>query len=170
MHSSPSDSGFKFLFWGLMLVAVLFLAAQPLLMIGRWRVSDPLGVIAMPGAFFPVLILILLFTLVVAIVGPLTYRDASRRGMDPWLWTTVAVFVPLLVGVVIYLVVRANRRWQCADCGRSLLAEYQHCPYCGCAQTLRCGGCQRPVAGDWKMCPHCGQALRQTEVSPPTSG
>ncbi|MBZ9633778.1 PLDc N-terminal domain-containing protein [Clostridium sp. FP1] len=26
--------------------------------------------------------------------------------MDPWLWTTVVIFVPDLIGLIIYLIVR----------------------------------------------------------------
>jgi len=37
------------------------------------------------------------------------YRDASRRGMNAWLWVVVVFFFHLL-GFVAYLIARAMRR------------------------------------------------------------
>jgi hypothetical protein len=36
------------------------------------------------------------------------YRDASRRGMNAWLWVVVVFFFHLL-GIVAYLIARATR-------------------------------------------------------------
>lgn len=159
MGRSPGDSSFKFLFWGLVVIAAVLFAAQPFFLLmrsGHWtlpRISfiHPLAFnLAMP------MILIALYTLV---VGSFVHRDAGRRGMDAWLWTTIAVFVPAFVGLVIYLVVRGDRGRLCLNCERPLQTDFRVCPYCGHSRDLRCGECQTPVASDWKVCPRCGHPL-----------
>lgn len=159
MTPPQSNSSYKFLFWGLAVIAILFFAAQPLFLLfhtGYWH-FPPVHFIH-PLAFnlgFPML-LILIYALV---AGTFVHRDAQRRGMDPWLWTTIAVFVPAFVGLVIYLVVRNDRGHSCINCGRPLQADFRVCPYCGHAQDLRCPQCQTPVASDWRVCPRCGHPL-----------
>jgi hypothetical protein len=90
-----------------------------------------LGIDVQPAALVPLIILVLLY---IAVVAPVVFRDASRRDLDPWLWTSVATFLPYLLGVILYLVRRS-------DVGR------------------RCPGCGRPVASDWQVCPACRQEL-----------
>ncbi len=162
--SQGSNSPFRFLFWGLLLVVVLSFLGPWLMRFGRhvfWSGPGP------HWFMFPTLdrsllmILPLLFTAIyVAVAGTLVYRDAERRGMDPWLWAAIAVFVPALIGVVIYLVVRSTWGRKCPKCGRALQAEFRICPYCGYRQEVHCPQCQAPVAPDWKLCPHCGQQLQ----------
>ena len=36
------------------------------------------------------------------------YRDASRRGMNTWLWVVIVFFLHLF-GIVLYLIVRSMR-------------------------------------------------------------
>jgi RNA polymerase subunit RPABC4/transcription elongation factor Spt4 len=99
------------------------------------------------------------FLIYVTVVAALVYRDASKRGMDPWLWAAVAAFVPFLIGVVIYLVVRSNGQVECGNCGKTIRAEYKVCPYCGKSRELLCAGCRRPVSPEWKVCPYCEASL-----------
>jgi len=43
------------------------------------------------------------------LVGALVYRDAKQReGCNPWLWAIIAAVVPSFVGVIIYVIVRAD--------------------------------------------------------------
>ena len=52
------------------------------------------------------------------LVGVYVFRDASRRGMNAALWTLIAVLVPILVGFIIYLLVRGNYPdLKCPQCG-----------------------------------------------------
>ncbi|MBG9792217.1 hypothetical protein ABD76_06760 [Paenibacillus dendritiformis] len=41
-------------------------------------------------------------------IGRFIYKDAARHGMDPWLWATIAVYVPNLIGVILYFVARSR--------------------------------------------------------------
>ncbi|MGG4395890.1 hypothetical protein ABEX25_16440 [Paenibacillus thiaminolyticus] len=41
-------------------------------------------------------------------IGRFIYKDAARHGMDPWLWATIAVYVPNLIGVILYFVARGR--------------------------------------------------------------
>lgn len=52
---------------------------------------------------------------ILGITIPLTisiyvYRDAKRRKMNAIVWTLITLFVPSLVGFVIYLLVRTNNQ------------------------------------------------------------
>ena len=52
---------------------------------------------------------------ILGITIPLTlsiyvYHDAKRREMNAVVWTLITLFVPSLIGFVIYLVVRTNNQ------------------------------------------------------------
>jgi len=98
-----------------------------------------------------------------ALIATLVYKDASKKGMDPWLWATVATFMPNLIGVIIYLIVRYNVKKTCVACGKGLQSDFMVCPYCGASQELLCPGCGVPSSPEWKLCPHCGQDLNKLE-------
>lgn len=70
---------------------------------------------------------------VAVLMGILVYRDAKARGMEPWLWTAVCVLVPLFIGLVIYLAVRAGKKpgTACPSCGEPVQPDYLRCPQCG---------------------------------------
>ena len=54
------------------------------------------------------------------LVGYYVYKDAKKRDMDAVLWTLVAVLVPSLIGLIIYLVVRGNTStFACPEIGRA---------------------------------------------------
>ncbi len=110
--------------------------------------------------------LLLVFGLYAIVAGLLVHRDASRRGMDPWLWTCIAVFVPAFIGVVIYLVVRTSSGRSCVNCGKSIQGDFRHCPYCGHAAGSHCHKCNRAIEANWKVCPNCGNQLRVAVQSP----
>ena len=170
--TDKSQSPFRFVFWGLVVLQGLgFLGLIGPVMIGFFHssgVGTPMFGFAHPFGvpMFRLVPLLLFFVFYVGVVGTLVYRDALQRGMDPWLWATVAVFVPLLIGVVIYLIVRAEAGAKCTNCGRQLQRGFRICPYCGHHQELRCPQCRAPVAADWNLCPQCGQSLKQPGGTP----
>lgn len=97
------------------------------------------------------------------LVGVYVFRDASRRGMNAALWTLIAVLVPILVGFIIYLLVRGNYPdLKCPQCGTPVRESYVSCPQCGARLKASCPSCSAPVEPDWKVCPRC--------ASPPVSG
>ena len=96
------------------------------------------------------------------IVGMLVYRDAKARGMDAILWTIVAVLVPSLVGLIIYLVVRRNYNILCCNsCNSPVKAEHKVCPYCAAPLKYACEQCGAAVEANWRTCPMCGKEQPQ---------
>jgi RNA polymerase subunit RPABC4/transcription elongation factor Spt4 len=171
--SSGSNSPFRFLFWGLVLVFLLSLSGPLLLGLRDGLRCGWPGIhfhsFALPpvGHWLIGFLPLLLIAVFVTVVGSLVYRDAERHGMDPWLWASVAVFVPAFIGVVIYLIMRSSIGRRCPQCGRGLQAGFQICPYCGHRQEAHCPQCQTPIAADWKLCPQCGEQLGKTAGESP---
>lgn len=117
-----------------------------------------------------VLPIMLVVLCVPILIGVYVYRDAERRGMNGLLWALVAVFVPLLIGLIIYLLVRGNySELKCPRCSAPVKEEYTVCPSCGAKLRPSCPNCSAPVEPDWKVCPKCAQPLPEVEndVTPP---
>jgi predicted amidophosphoribosyltransferase len=81
--------------------------------------------------------------------------------MNKWMWVTIAVFAPNLLGLIIYLVVRSSYSKKCLTCGRKLGQDYLVCPYCGTDLNKHCSGCGKEVSPDWKVCPYCKYELKK---------
>lgn len=96
------------------------------------------------------------------LVGVYVFRDARRRGMNAALWTLIAVLVPILVGFIIYLLVRSSYPdLNCPQCGTPVRESYVSCPQCGARLKASCPNCSAPVEPDWKVCPRCASPLSQ---------
>lgn len=146
-------STFRTIFWILLAVTILLASAALVIFFNDFRTMAPGRTLML------VLPLFVAFPAFVIIVGRLVYKDALQRGMDPWLWTTVAVFVPNLIGVIIYLVVRGSAKSACTNCGEGIQKNFKICPYCGQSQEMVCENCKEPVVTGWKVCPKCTHAL-----------
>jgi RNA polymerase subunit RPABC4/transcription elongation factor Spt4 len=149
------DSPFKYVFWGLAILVVVSMAGA-MSMVGGHMFRCGFPVLCRPWPLFP---LSFLFVVFIVVVGWAVHRDAVRRGHpDPWLWATVAAFVPYLIGLIIYLVVsRSGARAVCTDCGKVLRSDFKVCPHCGHARELLCDQCQKPLSSEWQVCPYCGK-------------
>ena len=109
------------------------------------------------------LFVMLLVLAVPVIIGVYVYRDAKRRGMNEILWALAAALVPSFIGLLIYLIVRANYSdLRCPKCETPVTEQYVVCPRCGAKLRPACPNCATPVEQDWKLCPKCTQPL--TEV------
>lgn len=91
------------------------------------------------------------------------YRDAQKRGMDCWMWMCIVAFVPNLIGLIIYLVVRnktneGNRK--CINCDAQISDKFKICPYCGTDQSMHCPQCGKQTSPDWNTCPYCSNKLK----------
>ena len=124
------------------------------------------------------LLLVIVLTVVPILLAIYVYRDAKARGMEPLLWTLLAVFAPGFIGLIIYLVVRRDHcRLMCPQCGCEVQQGFVSCPTCGqklCASCTSCGTALRP---EWKLCPQCGTEITAGEpfvppvvVNPQTKG
>ena len=154
---SKQNSVFKYVFITLAGLVVFLIGFSIFMLLNKGLGPDDRNVAV-------ILIFPLMFALAfLAMIATLVYRDAKKKGMDPWLWATVATFMPNLIGVIIYLIVRYNVKKTCVACGKGLQGDFMVCPYCGASQEVNCPACQKPTAPDWKICPHCGHKLKELE-------
>jgi hypothetical protein len=59
------------------------------------------------------------------------YGDARRRVMPPVLWTLVAIFIPNLLGFLLYFAMRRPIALPCTYCGQAITANQRFCSWCG---------------------------------------
>lgn len=93
------------------------------------------------------------------------YRDAKRRGMNATLWTLLVLILSpayLLIGLIIYLLVREPLPYNCPQCGSTVNARFNFCPNCKYNLRPACPQCQQEVSATDKFCPHCGAELHHT--------
>ncbi|MBZ9685924.1 zinc ribbon domain-containing protein [Clostridium estertheticum] len=112
----------------------------------------------------PLIILPLMFILffgTIFLIGRFVFKDSKQRGMDPWLWTTIAIFVPNLIGLIIYLVVRTSYTKKiCTSCGKPVDEHFMNCPFCGYKLKENCNSCGSAVDPEWNVCPKCAAKLK----------
>jgi hypothetical protein len=68
------------------------------------------------------------------------YADARRRAMPAVPWTLVAIFVPNLLGFLLYFVLRRPIASPCPQCGQAITAGQRFCPSCGYRAQTAPGG------------------------------
>ena len=158
--------------WLIWMVVVLFLIAQ---IIGQMVLHHQLAnhqevfgaeLDSDPGAAGAALFGIitgasLVFAIMIFMVGYVN-KDAKRRGMHSALWTfLVLVLMPgyLVLGFIIYLLMREPLPYNCPQCGTTVGARFNFCPNCKCNLHPACPQCKREVAETDKFCPYCGQDL-----------
>jgi len=103
----------------------------------------------------------LMFAIIIFMVGYVN-RDAKRRGMNSTLWTfLVLVLMPgyLVLGFIIYLLMREPLPYNCPQCGTTVGARFNFCPNCKCNLHPSCPQCKREVAETDKFCAYCGADL-----------
>jgi Double zinc ribbon len=109
----------------------------------------------------------LVFAIMVFMVGYVN-KDAKRRGMHSALWTfLVIVLMPgyLILGFIIYLLMREPLPYNCPQCGTTVDARFNFCPNCKCNLHPACPNCKREVAETDKFCAYCGQDLEPVKVA-----
>jgi len=85
-------------------------------------------------------------------------QDAKRRGMNSTVWTLLCiVFFPayLVLGFVIYLLVREPLPYACPRCQTLVGPRFNFCPNCKCNLHPACPQCKQEVAETDKYCPYC---------------
>jgi len=90
------------------------------------------------------------------------YCDAKRRGMHAGLWTLLVLILSpayLLIGLIIYLLVREPLPYNCPQCSTTVTARFNFCPNCKYNLHPACPQCQREVADTDKFCPYCAAEL-----------
>jgi RNA polymerase subunit RPABC4/transcription elongation factor Spt4 len=90
------------------------------------------------------------------------YGDSKRRGMRHVMWTLLAIFIPDMIGVILYFILRDPLMKACPNCAQLAKAGFTFCPHCGTALQPTCPNCGRAVELGWANCPHCGTKLPST--------
>jgi hypothetical protein len=164
--------------WLIWMVVVLFLIAQIIgQMVLHYQLANHREVFGAeldsdPGAAGAALFGIitgvsLVFAVMIFMVGYVN-KDAKRRGMHSALWTfLVLVLMPgyLVLGFIIYLLMREPLPYNCPQCGATVGARFNFCPNCKCNLHPACPQCKREVAETDKFCPYCGQDLDLAKVT-----
>ena len=163
--------------WLVWMVVVLFLIAQIIgqtvlhvQLANHQEVFGP-GLDSDPGAAGAALFGIitgasLVFAIIIFLAGYVN-QDAKRRGMHPALWTfLVIVLMPgyLVLGFIIYLLMREPLPYNCPQCGTTVGARFNFCPNCKCNLHPACPQCKREVAETDKFCAYCGQDLEPAKA------
>ena len=108
----------------------------------------------------------LMIAMMIFMVGYVN-ADAKRRGMNSTLWTfLVLVLMPgyLVLGFIIYLLMREPLPFPCPQCGATVGARFNYCPNCKCNLHPTCPQCKREVVEGDKFCAFCGQDLGATTI------
>ena len=164
--------------WLIWMVVVLFLIAQIIgQMVLHFQLANHHEVFGPdldsdPGAAGAALFAIitgvsLVFAVMIFMVGYVN-KDAKRRGMHSALWTfLVLVLMPgyLVLGFIIYLLMREPLPYNCPQCGTTVGARFNFCPNCKCNLHPACPQCKREVAETDKFCPYCGQDLDPAKLT-----
>ena len=122
--------------------------------------SDP-G--AAGAALFAIITGMSLFFAIMIFMVAYVNQDAKRRGMNSALWTfLVIVLIPnsLVIGFIIYFLMREPLPYQCPQCGAIVAARFNFCPNCKCNLHPSCPNCKREVQEADKYCAYCGQDLQ----------
>jgi hypothetical protein len=80
-----------------------------------------------------ILIIITAYIFVMCSAGIWVYKDAKKKGLPTAMWAAVAALTPGFVGLLLYIVYRADKKplMLCKACGRSIELNVSFCPYCG---------------------------------------
>ena len=87
------------------------------------------------------------------------YGDAKRRGMRAWMWLLLAIFIPNLIGVVLYFLMREPLPARCEACSAPVKPGFAFCPACGANMKAACPHCGKAVEPEWANCAYCGGKL-----------
>lgn len=115
------------------------------------------------AALFGIITAVSLTFAVIVFLTAYVNKDAKRRGMHSALWTfLIIVLMPgyLILGFIIYLLMREPLPYNCPQCGATVGARFNFCPNCKCNLHPACPQCKREVAETDKFCAFCGQDLQ----------
>jgi len=109
-----------------------------------------------------IITLMSLFFAIIIFCAAYVNKDAKRRGMNSAVWTLVClILVPgyLVLGFIIYLLMREPLPYPCPRCATTVGARFNFCPNCKCKLHLACPQCRQEVAETDKFCPYCASEL-----------
>ncbi len=142
--------------WIKVLAIAVFFAGQVVAHLVYFFVRGLGPWIAIVGIAAAVTLIIDFFLLLFGYVN----RDAKRREMNSTMWTLIVIFVPYLIGLVIYFFVRDPLPFVCPGCHASVSARFNFCPNCKHDLRPSCPQCKHEVTAEDKYCPFCAYDLR----------
>ncbi len=103
---------------------------------------------------------LLIMIILTILIGVFVYKDSKRRGINPVLWTLIAIIAPCFIGLIIYLLVRTQYyEAKCPKCAKQINERFMVCPHCGEILKERCEKCNFPLEPEWINCPNCGETV-----------
>jgi hypothetical protein len=120
--------------------------------------GDPIPLVLV-GFFLLTAFAGLFMVLFILLVG-YVWADAKRRGMNAVLWVLLAIFIPNLIGVILYFILREPLPTPCPSCRAPVGKDLACCASCGTTVRPACPECHRPSEIGWTHCGHCGALLR----------
>lgn len=80
---------------------------------------------------YPFILVIIIFGVQI-FLALWTYTDAKSKNLNAFLWTVIVLFVPNLLGLLLYFLVgRTTPAVICCHCGAKIPATSKFCPNCG---------------------------------------
>jgi RNA polymerase subunit RPABC4/transcription elongation factor Spt4 len=111
--------------------------------------------------------MMLVFVMFCALLGIIIYKDAHIYGLPPLKWALIAVFVPNLIGLVLYLVARSKveKELCCSNCKKPVEKDFNLCPHCSCVFENTCQVCKKALKSEFEICPYCGSQIAEGQVA-----
>ena len=75
------------------------------------------------------------------------------------MWVLLAIFIPNMIGFILYFILRDPILKPCPQCGKGVGPGFAYCPSCGATLAQTCPNCHRTVEPHWSHCGHCGSRL-----------
>jgi hypothetical protein len=136
---------------------VLFFGMQAVFWFAVWPNADPHEMAKMPlglKIFLPVLASSVLFAMV--LLYGYVYVDAKLRAMRYVMWTLLAIFIPYMIGVILYFLLRDPVPTPCPKCAFMARGSFSFCPRCGTELFRVCRVCNKKLDSGWVNCAYCG--------------
>ncbi len=128
----------------------------------------------MIGAIGMTVVVAMIFAFIIGVytvLGIVIYKDAKAYEMPAAMWTAVALLVPNMIGVIIYLVVRSSKEKNvyCSNCNTKVEKDYNICPKCKGVFEEVCQVCNKAIKEEQMICPYCGsEALKEVSTKTAT--
>ena len=142
--------------WAFVVAALIFVGMQVLFLTVVWTHADKTTMIVQAVmSLLPATILAFL----VLMIGYVN-RDAGRRRMSRTLWTLLVIFIPNVIGFILYFLLRYPVQAQCPQCGTVVDSRGNYCPNCCYSFQPMCPQCKSAVRPGESFCANCGAELK----------
>lgn len=93
--------------------------------------------------------------------------DSKRRDMNGLVWGLITFFMPVLIGFLIYMIIRNPIiTLKCPKCKEILPKNTNMCPSCGTEVNVICSQCKTPIKKGYTICHNCGERFDENVQQP----